>query len=704
MKDVPDNLIFHLKRFDFDMITMMRNKINDEFQFPEYIDMSPFKVEYLSEQDNEVEPDIFELVGVLVHSGTAESGHYYSYIRERPTAGSPTSWVEFNDSDVSKFDPSRIADQCFGGISDSPSSVNNVRYSKVWNAYMLFYQRVSSMDDLRSTYQSAKTNIPTSVPVPLGMHNHIAMENEISIREYCLLDPYHAGFVQYVLNQLHDMKDSETVTKYKLDKSAIFIVLDTLEQLISRTKDLTGLDANFSELFRAVMDLPTGAYRVHEWAKQREYGIRNLVLKSLYAPVRSGSIRVFVAALARLRELRDEVEGEGDKKGPWRVRYLGAFQNIVTSLEDLWPILHTASRSWDDYFEFLVLLASFGTDEVGILLDSGFLLKCLEIVWLDREDPKRLKRQYTGYFRLMEKGRRFSYIKLMDFLFLLLSNINLGATPTAEDERAVLPDGKYPLTTTENNFIRPLGRNKELVALKKIVEQNTNPQASMKIMGLFIDAEPEAGLIDPICKVLEDGLRVAPADECAPFLEATLQFCRRSPDERRILYLIDYVAKGVDSINDSGGPAHLTFFTNLLSIQNDRLGFNEAWFMSYMIDKIPDWAPMLLVYPEKTVRSMTLELLRQTLFNNEDYMSEQLHSRYTEIAKELVQSCVHKLKRTYLSTPGQTIEAKIIEAIKTVIDHCLVTYFDNTAEDQEVVQEAQSKFLHNVTDSFPWLT
>lgn len=101
---------------------------------------------------------------------------------------------------------------------------------------------------------------------------------------------------------------------------------------------------------------------------------------------------------------------------------------------------------------------------------------------------------------------------------------------------------------------------------------------------------------------------------------------------------------------------------------------------------------------------MTLELLRQTLFNNEDYMSEQLHSRYTEIAKELVQSCVHKLKRTYLSTPGQTIEAKIIEAIKTVIDHCLVTYFDNTAEDQEVVQEAQSKFLHNVTDSFPWLT
>lgn len=687
------------------MVTMMRNKINDEFQFPEHIDMSPFKVEYLSEQNEEVQPDMFELVGVLVHSGTAESGHYYSYIRERPTAGSPGSWVEFNDSDVSKFEPSRIADQCFGGVNDSPTSVNNVRYSKVWNAYMLFYQRVSSMDDLRSTYQSTNAdNMPTSVPVPLNLQNHIAMENEVFIRAYCLLDPYHAAFVQYVLNRLHDLRDSETVTKYKLDKSAIFIVLDTLEQLISRTKDLTGLDANISELFRVIMDLPLGACRVHEWVAQRENGIRNLVLKSLYAPVRVGSIRVFVAALARLRELRDDVEWEDDKKGQWQIRYLAAFENTVTSLEDLWPILHTASRSWDDYFEFLVLLANFGTDEIGILLDSGFLLRCLEIVWLDREDSKRLKRQYAGYFRLIEKGRRFSHKKLMDFLSLLLSKISLGATPTADDERAVLPDGRYPLTTTENNFIRPLGRNKELVVLKKILEQKSSPQASMNIMGLFLDAEPEAGLIDPICKVLEDGLRVAPAEHCGPFLEATLHFCRRSPDEGRIVYLIDYVAKGVDSINDSGGPAHLTFFTNLLNIQNERLGFNEAWFMSFMVDKIPDWAPMLLVYPERAVRSMTLELLRQTLFNNEGEMSEEWRSRYTDIAKELVQSCVHKLRRTYLSTPGQTIEAKIVEAIKTVIDHCLVTYFDNTAEDQEFVQQAHSKFPSNVTGSLPWLT
>lgn len=694
LKDVPNNLIFHLKRFDFDMITMMRNKINDEFQFPERIDMSPFKVEYLSEQDNEVQPDIFELVGVLVHSGTAESGHYYSYIRERPTAGSSGSWVEFNDSDVSKFDESKIADQCFGGINDSAVSANgNVRFSKVWNAYMLFYQRVSGVDDLQATYQPTRTDIPTSVPVPLALKNHIMMENEILIRTYCLLDPYHAAFVQYVLSRLHDLKESETVVKYELDKSAIWIALDSVEQLISRSKDITGLDAIISELFKVTMAVPKGASHVLEWAMERENGIRNLIFKSVHAPVRSGSVRILVAALAKLHEKRDSVSWDDEEeKGKWQVRYLNAFEHIVTSLEDMWSVLHTASRSWDDYFEFLYLLGNLGSDEVGILLDTGFLLRCLEIVWLDAEDPKRLKRQYMGYYRLVEKGRRFSHKKLMDFLSILLTNINLAATPTAADERSSLPDGQYPLTTTENGFIRPLGRNKELVVLKKILEQKSNPQASMTIVNLFLDAEPEAGLMDPICKVLEDGLRIAPAENCAPFLEATLYFSRRSPDENRVVYLIDYVAKGVESINDSGGPAHLTFFTNLLNVENERLGLDEAWFMSQMVEKIPDWAPTLLVYPDSTVRRMTLELLRQTLFNNDGEASEDWRSRHTEIAKDLVRACVQKLRRTYLSTPRQTIEAKIVEAIKTVIDHCLVTFFDSTTEDQEFVQQAHSKF------------
>jgi ubiquitin carboxyl-terminal hydrolase 34 len=63
------------------------------------------------------------LVGVTVHTGTADGGHYYSFIRERGnTSGQPDRWFLFNDAEVKIFDPSQIAAECFGGeMTVSPS-------------------------------------------------------------------------------------------------------------------------------------------------------------------------------------------------------------------------------------------------------------------------------------------------------------------------------------------------------------------------------------------------------------------------------------------------------------------------------------------------------------------------------------------------------------------------------------------------------
>jgi ubiquitin carboxyl-terminal hydrolase 34 len=58
----------------------------------------------------------YDLVGVTVHTGTADGGHYYSFIKERnENNGHSDRWFLFNDAEVKVFDPSQIAAECFGG-------------------------------------------------------------------------------------------------------------------------------------------------------------------------------------------------------------------------------------------------------------------------------------------------------------------------------------------------------------------------------------------------------------------------------------------------------------------------------------------------------------------------------------------------------------------------------------------------------------
>ncbi|EER45856.1 ubiquitin C-terminal hydrolase [Histoplasma capsulatum H143] len=702
LKDLPDNLIFHLKRFDFDVISMIRSKINDEFQFPERLDMTPYTVEYLSNPGTPIVPDIFELVGVLVHSGTAESGHYYSYIRERPTAADPSAWVEFNDSDVSRFDPSKIPDQCFGGMNDPIHSANigPVRFNKVWNAYMLFYQRVSSMERAKSVYEASLGDAPVSVPLPMQLGNHIALENEIFIRAYCLLDPYHAYFIRALLEQSRKFSTTEESGFSKIQKPAICLALDNLDQIISRSKELPEFENIIIELGRSVNESNEGAMAVLGWTVVRPLGIRDLLLKSPNNVVRDGFCRLLIAAVARLQTSPEDESLDHDELARCRNDYEMMVENIVTSLDELWGCLHVYSRAWDDYFGLLLGLANFGAFPVQVMLEHGFLLKCLEMVWLDREDSKRLKRQYGNYFRLVEKGRKYSHSKLVEVLYVLMTHIDFTLTPSVDNSCRDCNMCKYSLTRAEAELVRPVGRNKDLIFLRKILEQQANPPVSRKIVSVFLAADPEYGLTDSICKVLEEGLRASPAYLCVPFLDATLVFCQMSSDGDRITNLIDYVSKGIDSINDSGGCEHLAFFQSLVKVKNEKAKKDEYWFWSSVVDRIPDWAPTLLHYPERAVRNGVLDFLRQLLFSKEyEDISDDFRQFYRKIGRDLAQASVDKLRRTYLSTAdAQPPEVKSMETISLVIMHCTEVYFDERdSDDADFIQQATSESVFFLT-------
>jgi len=77
-----------------------------------------------SKKDKDCEEDVveaedeecntYDLIGVTVHTGTADGGHYYSFIRDR-VPPNKDKWYLFNDAEVKLFDPNQLPAECFGG-------------------------------------------------------------------------------------------------------------------------------------------------------------------------------------------------------------------------------------------------------------------------------------------------------------------------------------------------------------------------------------------------------------------------------------------------------------------------------------------------------------------------------------------------------------------------------------------------------------
>jgi len=107
---------------------------------------------------------IYKLVGVIIHRGTAEHGHYYSIINtkrgsEELDENKPEwmltdkdPWKEFNDETVKYFSFNDLKTESFGGSSSVGNYDDNemsaylaasgTANSYGQNAYMLVYERM----------------------------------------------------------------------------------------------------------------------------------------------------------------------------------------------------------------------------------------------------------------------------------------------------------------------------------------------------------------------------------------------------------------------------------------------------------------------------------------------------------------------------------------------------------------------------------
>lgn len=711
LKDIPDNLIFHLKRFDYDVMTGVRSKINDHFDFPEEVNMAPYNVEHLRDPNSPSPPDLFRLVGVLVHSGTAESGHYYSYIRERPISETQTqAWVEYNDADVTRFDPSNIADQCFGGMNDTAQNTvfSHVRYPKAWNAYMLFYQRVTAMEAEYESHQTMQVDIPVKESLPLELSNQIAIENELWIRKYCLFDPAHARFAKSMLEQLRYLSNGTCSDNHDVEKEAIWLALEHLDQVLSKPKDSPDFENMLSSLARVIGSCAECCKLALDWVVEHKHALRNLLLRSPTPKVRRDFARMITSALQYLRKHDARLYGfdveDADTEPlldvPWP-ELPGSFQDMVQALTELWSCLHMHARAWDDYFGLLADMAKFGAPESYILLREGVLKHCLEILIVESPGAKRLRTEYpyyAHYIRLIEKRRKYSFTQLIELVRVLFSYVDLHLRPVdVQIKERPQNKGKSPLSKIEEEHVRfgsDFSRPKSIVFLDKMLGADQNPMATKAILATMLQAEPRVGLLTIIHKTILSGIKLEPASLAAPYLRAALVFCEHSPTPTESKDLVRNIAGEVETIGHNGGKEHLEFFIHARRLRNIRYPRNPHFFNHLVLVNVHLWAPPLLMYWEECVRTDTINLLKTLVFDHDiqTMENEQEADELARTAKHLCQMCIKRVKEQVVQQQ-KTVESKSVANVIDVIKYCIEHYYqpETVHEDAQVAEEAESE-------------
>lgn len=144
----PPVLHLQLKRFEYDIQRDAMMKVNDRHEFPEEFDAAP----YLSDDADKSESWVYELHGVLIHSGDFNAGHYYSFLKPNKNG----HWYKFDDDRVTRATLKETLEENFGGEYPNMTNGQGQRqpymrgYStkRSMNAYMLVYVRKSRSDDV----------------------------------------------------------------------------------------------------------------------------------------------------------------------------------------------------------------------------------------------------------------------------------------------------------------------------------------------------------------------------------------------------------------------------------------------------------------------------------------------------------------------------------------------------------------------------
>uniref|UniRef100_A0A3B5M3R9 Ubiquitin carboxyl-terminal hydrolase 34 n=1 Tax=Xiphophorus couchianus TaxID=32473 RepID=A0A3B5M3R9_9TELE len=383
-KKLPRILSFNTMRYTFNMVTMMKEKVNTHFSFPLRLNMTPYTEDFLmgkgerkegfrEEREQSVtESYEYDLIGVTVHTGTADGGHYYSFIRDivNPHAYKNNKWYLFNDAEVKPFDSAQLASECFGGemTTKTYDSVTDkfmdFSFEKTHSAYMLFYKRVELEEENGKDF---------SFDVSPDLLEWIWHDNMQFLQDKNIFEHTYFGFMWQLCSSIPStLPDPKAVSLMTAKLSTSFV----LETFIHSKEKPTMLQ--WIELLTKQFNNNQAAC---EWFLDRmaddNWWPMQILIKCPNQIVRQMFQRLCIHVIQRLRPVHAHLylqpgmeDGSDDMDGP--VEDIGSRSCVTRFVKTLLSIMEHGvkphSKHLTEYFAFLYEFAKMGEEESQFLL------------------------------------------------------------------------------------------------------------------------------------------------------------------------------------------------------------------------------------------------------------------------------------------------------------------------------------------------
>lgn len=710
-------MIFHLKRFDFNLRTLQRSKINDYFTFPRKIDMRPYTIEHLSNESGgtpeAVSEDMFELVGILVHAGTAESGHYYSYIRERPPNSDTEVWLEFNDDVVSSWDPSQIESACFGGADYRPPfDANGILYDKTYSAYMLFYQRSSNLATMRngplqgaSLLRRGAPHIgPVQVPIGPELEQHIRRENMSLLRRHCLFDANHENLVQTALKRLHGIHAGCSADHAREDVGMV-MALSHLDQVASRTKDTPHVPQLMAFLRKTCTNCTACSVALLRYFHARPEAFRMLVQKNTEPEIRVGCSRLVILAALKVRNDRPAVYGlaatystggdaspdsrNGRREDDGVRRENTVIYGMICLCRRLLDCFDKSLRSWPEVFHFMLSFVTMGVEEMHAFLDTTFLRTLLQTICADAALANDLPQNIIKIANASSRrtpNRPLPYedlLTLINELFLRCcvpdETLHNRMIHTCLRHGEAEDDGdRYRLNYSSVKMLYwDWTRNSSNIFMEKLIAIEQNTEATDSILVHLIGEQ--RSLEEKLLRTLRANIHGhVPQYHNYPFLRvASAVFCRYARRPEAIRMLMMHINHECMILQNNEGGSFLEFQVNVFEGPRENTGESPQQILLCSIEAIPEWAPGLLAYFDSAIAKQTEAFLVDRLFGQdaespaglENGASVAVANKVREAGRRLALQLLAYLRETYLNR-NQEVPGRLVAQFERVINMC----------------------------------